>query len=98
MKTKQYLAAVSLTLISVVSTYFVTVSTATPAAPANVPPDLDYQTGGTLYAQKAAEYRALTYQAYNLARMQLDADLDNKRLLKADKKRPRAVMLDIDDT
>jgi 5'-nucleotidase (lipoprotein e(P4) family) len=51
--------------------------------------------------QKAAEYRALAYQAFNLARWQLDADLDKKnvrKLPKADRKRPRAVMIDIDET
>jgi 5'-nucleotidase (lipoprotein e(P4) family) len=51
--------------------------------------------------QKAAEYRALAYQAYNLARWQLDADLDKKnfkKLPKSDQKRPRAVIVDIDET
>jgi 5'-nucleotidase (lipoprotein e(P4) family) len=51
--------------------------------------------------QKAAEYRALAYQAFNLARWQLDADLDKKnvkKLPKAERKRPRAVMIDIDET
>jgi 5'-nucleotidase (lipoprotein e(P4) family) len=99
MKAKQYLLATALTVVSVTSTYFITVSTAQ-KAPA-VPPLLDYQTSGTLYMQKAAEYRALAYQAYNLARWQLDADLDKKnvkKLPKADRKRPRAVMIDIDET
>jgi 5'-nucleotidase (lipoprotein e(P4) family) len=101
MKFKPYLLAVSLSLVSVVSTYFITVSTASPITPAKVPQDIDYQTGGTLYMQKAAEYRALAYQAYNLARTQLDSDLDKrnlKKLPKAEQKRPRAVVLDIDDT
>ncbi len=61
----------------------------------------DYQMGATLWMQKAAEYRAVAYQAFNLARRQLDADLDKKnvkKLPKADRKRPRAIIVDIDET
>lgn len=63
--------------------------------------DNDYQTGATLYVQKAAEYRAVAYQAFNLARWQLDADLDKKnvkKLPKTERKRPRAIIVDIDET
>jgi 5'-nucleotidase (lipoprotein e(P4) family) len=62
---------------------------------------LDYQTAAVLYMQKAAEYRALTYQAFNIARLRLDADLDKKnlkRLPKAERKMPRAIVVDIDET
>jgi len=57
--------------------------------------------GAVLYMQKAAEYRAMAYQAFNLARWQLDADLDKKnakKLPKAERIKPRAVMVDIDET
>ncbi len=63
--------------------------------------DLDYQTAAVLYTQKAAEYRALAYQAFNIARLQLDADLDKKsvrRLPKPERKMPRAIVVDIDET
>ena len=63
--------------------------------------DNEYQAGATLYMQKAAEYRALAYQAFNLARWQLDLDLAGKNkhdIPKADRKKPRAVMVDIDET
>lgn len=63
--------------------------------------DLDYQTAAVLYMQKAAEYRALAYQAYNLARLRLDADLDKKnvkKLPKDQRKLPRAIVVDIDET
>ena len=63
--------------------------------------DLDYQTAAVLYMQKAAEYRALAYQAFNVARVQLDADLDkknHKKLSKAERKMPRAIVVDIDET
>jgi 5'-nucleotidase (lipoprotein e(P4) family) len=61
----------------------------------------DYGIGAVLFTQKAAEYRALAYQAFNIARAQLDADLDKenvKRLPKAERKRPRAIAVDIDET
>ncbi|HMT07657.1 MAG TPA: 5'-nucleotidase, lipoprotein e(P4) family [Pyrinomonadaceae bacterium] len=63
--------------------------------------DSEYQIGATLYMQKAAEYRALAYQAFNLARWQLDNDLDKKnikRLPKSERTRPRAIIVDIDET
>lgn len=63
--------------------------------------DLDYQTGAVLYTQKAAEYRALAYQAYNLARLRLDADLNKKnvkKLPKSERRMPRAIVVDIDET
>jgi predicted secreted acid phosphatase len=50
--------------------------------------------------QKAAEYRALCYQAFNTARLQLDADLDKKnvkRFPKVERKMPRAIIVDIDE-
>jgi len=61
----------------------------------------EYQIGATLYVQKAAEFRAAAYQAFNLARWQLDADLDKKnvkKLPRAEQKRPRAIIVDIDET
>jgi 5'-nucleotidase (lipoprotein e(P4) family) len=51
--------------------------------------------------QKAAEYRAICYQAYNIARLRLDADLDKKnvkKLPKAQRKMPRSIIVDIDET
>jgi len=63
--------------------------------------DLDYQVAAVLYMQKAAEYRALAFQAYNIARLRLDADLDKKnvkKLPKDQRKLPRAIVVDIDET
>jgi len=51
--------------------------------------------------QKAAEFRALAYQAFNLGRWQLDADFDKKnlkKLPKPERKLTRAVVVDIDET
>src|SRR5213595_1988076 len=92
MMLKKYPAAFAVVL------FLVCITCAQQAAPAA---DLDYQTGGVLYMQKAAEYRALCYQAFNIARLQLDADLDKKnvkKLPKAERKMPRAVIVDIDET
>jgi 5'-nucleotidase (lipoprotein e(P4) family) len=63
--------------------------------------NLDYQVAAVMYMQKAAEYRALAYQAYNLARLRLDADLDKKnikKIPKAQRKLPRSIVVDIDET
>ena len=58
-----------------------------------------------LWIQRSAEYRALSYQAYNLATMEVDKAIEQRR--KEEKKklseqkrslRPLAVVLDIDDT
>ena len=46
----------------------------------------------TLWVQTAAEYRALAYQAFNVARMRLDEDLELPR------SRKRAVVVDLDET
>jgi len=94
MTLRKYFA--SLALIAVVSAGISNAQTA-PAPTA----DLDYQTGAVLYMQKAAEYRALTYQAFNIARLRLDEDLDKKnlkKLPKAERKMPRAIVVDIDET
>lgn len=63
--------------------------------------DTEYQIGAILWQQKSAEYRALAYQAFNLARLRLDEDLDRKsvkKLPKPERKRPRAIIVDIDET
>src|SRR5688572_32971466 len=102
MTPRKYLLSLGLVVSTIVSTHFVTVSTAQQGTqPAAQPADLEYQVAAVLYMQKAAEYRALSYQAFNLARWQLDADFDKKnvnRLPKAERKMPRAVVVDIDET
>jgi len=102
MKLKRDLYALALILCSVSATYFVTISTAQQGAPmVQATSDNEYQAGATLWMQKSGEYRGLAYQAFNLARWQLDADLDKKnvkKLPKAEQKKPRAVMVDIDET
>lgn len=46
-----------------------------------------------LYQQRAAEYKALCYQAFNMAAMMLEKDLLNKDITKK-----RALVFDIDET
>jgi len=103
MKSKKYLFSIGLVLSSVVSTYFVTVSTAQQGAQTQAisTADNEYQVSAVLFMQKSAEFRALAYQAFNLARWQLDADFDKKnvkKLPKEQRKMPRAVVVDIDET
>jgi 5'-nucleotidase (lipoprotein e(P4) family) len=95
MKSKKFFLTFGLVLSSVVSTYFVTVSTAQQTQTVNN----DYQIGATLFMQKAAEYRALCYQAFNWAKRTLDDDEKTaKKLPKAQRKMQRAVVVDIDET
>lgn len=102
MTPKKYLLSFGLIVSTIVLTYFVTVSTAQEGtAPAPAIADNEYQVGAVLYVQKAAEFRALSHQAFNLARWQLDADFDKKnirKLTKPERKMPRAVVVDIDET
>jgi 5'-nucleotidase (lipoprotein e(P4) family) len=92
----QYLHASLRWLILSTSLCFTALAQA-PAEKAN----LDYQVAAVLYTQKAAEYRALAYQTFNLARLRLDADLDKKnvkRLPKDQRKMLRSIVVDIDET
>ncbi len=102
MKTRNYLLTFALVAASVVSTYFVTASTAQQGTQtAKATADNEYQVAAVLYMQKAGEYRALAYQAFNVAQMQLNADFEKKnlkKLPKAERKRTRAVVVDIDET
>jgi len=47
---------------------------------------------GSIYQQRAAEYKALCFQAYNIARLRLDIALRKHR------HKPLAVITDIDET
>lgn len=103
MKANKYLLSFALVFASLVPTYFVTTSRAQQAAApsASELAVAEYQVGSVLYMQKAAEYRALAYQAFNLAKRNLDADLDKKnvkKLPKTERKLSRAVVVDVDET
>ena len=96
---KRYLLLTSLlVLISVCSTYYVTVNTVAQQSTATAQQvgtaNNEYQAGATLWMQHAAEYRALAYQAYNLAKLQLDQDFRINR----NKKQRRAIVVDADET
>jgi 5'-nucleotidase (lipoprotein e(P4) family) len=102
MNTKKYLLTFAVAVSSIVSTYFVTISTAqqgTQTVPATA--DNEYQVAAVLYQQHAAEYRALAFQAFNLAKFRLDEDFDKKhlkKLSKEEREKSRAVVVDIDET
>lgn len=87
--------------ISVISVVFVSLFCFAHTLNAQAPPQVDneFQVGGVLFHQKAAEYRALTYQAFNLAKMRVDMDKKlRKKLPKAERKKPRAIVIDADET
>lgn len=54
----------------------------------------DYSIAAVLWQQRSAEYRALAYQAFNIARMQLDRHLTANR----ESKKTLAIITDIDET
>lgn len=66
--------------------------TAAPAAQTQA--DNVYQEGAVLWTQTAGEARALSYQAFNLARMLLDRDLQMNRRSRM----RRAIVVDADET
>jgi 5'-nucleotidase (lipoprotein e(P4) family) len=62
--------------------------------------EADLKTLSVIYVQKAAEYRALCHQAFNMARIAVEAELKKpKRLIPpAERKKRPAVIFDIDET
>ena len=97
MKTKNLLLTLLVFSLAISTVYFSNRSTAQQEAPQKV--DNEYQIGAMLFHQKAAEYRALVYQAFNLAKMRLDADKkESKKLSKKERKKPRAIIVDADET
>lgn len=56
-------------------------------------PKTEYMTLAILYHQQSGEVRAMCYQAFQLAKLMLTDDLENKKIY-----RKRAVVLDIDET
>ena len=68
--------------------------------------DNEYQTGAVLWTQSSAEYRALAYQTFALARLRLEVDLRShanpaqrsSRKTRRSLSRAAAVIVDIDET
>jgi len=58
--------------------------------------DNEYQAGAILWTQSSAEYRALAYQTFSLAKLRLDQALANRKSSRLAK--PPAVIVDIDET
>ena len=63
----------------------------TPSTVPRAAVDNEYQTGAILWTQSSAEYRALAYQTFVLARLRLDENLGRSR-------RRAAVIVDADET
>jgi 5'-nucleotidase (lipoprotein e(P4) family) len=62
--------------------------------------DNEYQTGAILWTQSSAEYRALAYQTFSLAKLRLDQVLGNHKTRRASRAsaKPPAVIVDVDET
>jgi 5'-nucleotidase (lipoprotein e(P4) family) len=87
MKTKFSLSA-AVVFAALVSTTFA--QAPKPAAP----PTSEHLVQSTLWVQRAGEFRALCYQAYNAARWSLEVELKKP----AEPGKKRAVIVDIDET
>ncbi|HJT66788.1 MAG TPA: 5'-nucleotidase, lipoprotein e(P4) family [Pyrinomonadaceae bacterium] len=62
-------------------------------------PDLEYQVGSILWTQTSAEYRALAYQAFDLAKLRLDQALAKQKSGRAARgAKPMAIIVDVDET
>jgi 5'-nucleotidase (lipoprotein e(P4) family) len=73
---------------------FVFLSSSIAAAQSTQPPaDRGYAEGAVLWQQVSGEKRALSYQAFALARIMLDRDLRNHRI-----RQRRAIIVDLDET
>jgi 5'-nucleotidase (lipoprotein e(P4) family) len=68
----------------------------TPAMGRQAGADNEYQTGAILWTQSSAEYRALAYQSFSLAKLRLDQVLANRKSLRSAK--PPAIIVDVDET
>ena len=66
------------------------ISPTTATIPANI--TIAGKVFASMYQQKAAEYRALCLQAFNIARLRVDESLQNSAL------KPRVIITDIDET
>jgi 5'-nucleotidase (lipoprotein e(P4) family) len=99
MNSKKYLLTFGLIASAFFTTHFAPATFAQQVTQPQTAADNEYQVGGILFQQKAAEYRALCYQAFNWAKISLEMDEKNrKKLSKAERKKPRAVVVDIDET
>ena len=100
MKNKNYLLSATLVFASIFGTYFVMNSVVSVKSQVVVA-DNEYQVAATLFMQHSGEYRALCFQAFNIAKLFLDKDFEKnslKMLPKVERKRPRAIVVDIDET
>jgi 5'-nucleotidase (lipoprotein e(P4) family) len=99
MKIKYSFFTFALVLASSLGTYFLTSSNSVNSQ--IIVADNEYQVAATLFMQHAGEYRALSFQAFNIAKLFLDKDFEKKSikmLPKSERKRTRAVVVDIDET
>jgi 5'-nucleotidase (lipoprotein e(P4) family) len=73
------------------------VNAQTPSTSRQAVADNEYQTGAVLWTQSSAEYRALAYQTFVLARLRLDQNLRSRGTARRSPQRT-AVIVDADET
>ena len=83
--------------LSLIFILFASSCTIAPRVTINVPPSSEYITVNgklftTVFQQRASEYRALCYQAFNIAKLRID------QLPSSPPEKPFAIMTDIDET
>ena len=91
-------AGLFFTTVLLLSQVFSTAQTPITATQTGV--DNEYQTGAILWTQSSAEYRALAYQTFLLARLRLDENLRSHELRRNIRRAPQraAVIVDADET
>lgn len=82
----------SVLVILLINSSCKTSTTLTQKTTFNAVPEREHTVQSLLWQQNAAEYKALTHQAYNLAKFELD------KLTQRHYKRPIAIVTDIDET
>jgi 5'-nucleotidase (lipoprotein e(P4) family) len=87
-------AGLFFTTVVLLSQVFSTAQTSSPGHQTGV--DNEYQTGSILWTQSSAEYRAVAYQTFVLARLRLDENLRSRKLRGSPQR--AAVIVDADET
>ncbi|MDG1729450.1 MAG: 5'-nucleotidase, lipoprotein e(P4) family [Algibacter sp.] len=94
MRVNLLIAVFSFTLLTGCKTQVTTINKEKSKTETIAIPIKEYSILAVLWQQHAAEYRALTYQAFNTAKLQLDDILANKTKIE----KPLAIVTDIDET
>ena len=104
--TRLVVTSVLLTIVLLPGIWVARAQTPASSASSQTAADNEYQTGAILWTQSSAEYRALAYQTFALARLRLDEELRShskaaqrsSRQARRSLSRAAAVIVDVDET